>query len=498
MPVENELGLKDDSNFSHISKPQVNGEPIEYDQVVPVCPSNTTKKKLLARIDFHVIPCLCILYILAYLDRVNIGNVRSFGLTKDLKLVGNQYNTALTIFFVSDILLEIPSNILLKRLGPRIWLSGCMFGFGLVILCQGLVKSYHGLLATRFFLGVFEAGMFPGSFYLIGMWYKRSEAQRRFSFFFSSTTFAGAFSGLLAAAIGKMDGLRGFSGWRWVFVLEGVFTVLVAIAFFFILPTFPEDAKWLTREEKDYVKARLQLEQGHPAYDCPITLRDIGRVFKDFKIFIGGFMYLGMLVPSYGFAFFAPTILATYKWSPIQTQLYSVPPWACAFVLAMIVAFCSDRTKHRFVFTLVPICIAMAGFAILITVHDNRSVEYAGLFFVVMGSFTAMPVIVCWFNLNIGGHHRRAVGSAWQIGFGNVGGIIATYSFLAADAPLYRKGFFISLAFLCLAFVSCCAYAIAITAQNRKKDKTPATIEMTEAEKAELGVSFYSQLIIKY
>lgn len=106
--------------------------------------------------------------------------------------------------------------MLLKRFKPHVWLSACMFLFGFTTIMQGIVKSYSGLLATRFFLGFFETGMFPGCFYLIGMWYRRSEAQKRYSFFFSSTTLAGAFGGLLAAAIGKMSGLRGYAGWRWV------------------------------------------------------------------------------------------------------------------------------------------------------------------------------------------------------------------------------------------------------------------------------------------
>jgi MFS family permease len=179
------------------------------------CPAHTTERKLLMKIDLHVIPYLCVMYLLAFLDRVNIGNANVFGLSKELGIVnGTKYNTALVIFFVPYILFEIPSNIILKKLKPRVWLSICMFGFGLVTMLQGFVHSYSGLLATRFFLGVFESGMFPGSFYLIGMWYRRHEAQKRYSFFFSSTTLAGAFGGLLASAIGKMDGLNGYKGWR--------------------------------------------------------------------------------------------------------------------------------------------------------------------------------------------------------------------------------------------------------------------------------------------
>jgi MFS family permease len=382
------------------------------------------------RIDLRVIPFLCILYLLAFLDRVNIANAKSFSLTNDLNLTGVQYNTALTMFFIPYIIFEIPSNIFLKRLRPNVWLSLCMFLFGLVSICQGLVTSYGGLLTTRFFLGLFESGMFPGSFYLIGMWYKRSEAQRRYSFFFSSTTLAGAFGGLLASAIGKMDGMRGYHGWRWIFILEGCLTCIVAVIFFFFIPSFPEDAKWLTEEERNYIRARLQVDQGRSAAERKITLRDVGRVFKDYKIYIGGLMYFGLIVPAYGYAFFAPSIIATYGYSPIRTQLFSVPPWACAFAFAMIIAFLSDKFKHRFLFALIPICVSITGFGILITVHNNYHLEYAALFLVTMGTYSAMPVIVCWFNMNLGGHHRRAVGIAWQVGFGNIGYVSSMISII--------------------------------------------------------------------
>jgi hypothetical protein len=106
-----------------------------------------------------------------------------------------------------------------------------------------------------------------------------------------------------------------------------------------------------------------------------------------------------------------------------------------------------------------------------------------------MGAYSAMPVIVCWFNMNLGGHHRRAVGTAWQVGFGNIGGIIATYAFLSTDAPYYKKGYSICLAFLCLSAASCCVYAVAVLAANRRRDKSPVDVGLTEYEKTELGVS---------
>ena len=124
-----------------------------FDDLHVVCPSHTTESRLMRKIDFRVIPFLCILYLLAFLDRVNIANAKAFHLIEDLNLKKVEYNTALTIFFVPYIIFEIPSNILLKKLNPNVWLSGCMFMFGVVSIAQGFVQNYHGLLATRFFLG---------------------------------------------------------------------------------------------------------------------------------------------------------------------------------------------------------------------------------------------------------------------------------------------------------------------------------------------------------
>ena len=131
------------------------------------------------------------------------------------------------------------------------------------------------------------------------MWYKRIEAQRRFSFFFGSTTLAGAFGSLLASAIGKMNGMRGYHAWRWVFILEGVLTCVIAFATFFLITDFPEDAKWLNEDEKAFVKARLRSDQGISELEQTITFRDVRQVMGDYKTWLGTFTYFGLIVPAY-------------------------------------------------------------------------------------------------------------------------------------------------------------------------------------------------------
>ncbi|QIW97487.1 hypothetical protein AMS68_003005 [Peltaster fructicola] len=463
------------------------GEHTFDDDLHVQCPPHTTERRLVTRIDSRVIPFLCILYLLAFLDRVNIANANVLGLSTELGLVGDQYNTALVIFFVPYILFEIPSNILLKKFRPSVWLSANMFFFGFVTIMQGLVRSYSGLLACRFFLGVFETGMFPGCFYLIGMYYRRHEAQKRYTFFFSSTTLAGAFGGLLAAAIGKMDGLSGYAGWRWIFILEGALTVAISFIFFFTLPDFPEESKWLNPAEKAYVIARLRADQGASARERPITTKDVLNVFKDYKVVVAGFMYFGLIVPAYGYAYFAPGIIKTYGYDAIRTQLFSVPPWAAAFAFAMIVAYLSDAARHRMAFAIFCICVSIAGFGILITVHNNTQVQYAALFLVTMGTYAAMPIVVCWFNMNLGGHHRRAVGSAWQVAFGNIGGIIAVFAFLMKDYPNYVPGYSICLAFTVLSICACIVYGIACFFTNKSRERQTVDVGLTDYEKTELG-----------
>jgi hypothetical protein len=265
------------------------------------------------------------------------------------------------------------------------------------------------------------------------MWYKRSEGQKRYSFFFSSTSLAGAFGGLLASAIGKMDGMQSYKGWRWIFILEGILTCLVSGICYFIITDFPEEAKFLTPEERAYVKARLQADVGASGRDTPMSVKEVISILKDYRIILSGFMYFGLVVPAYGYAYFAPTIIQTFHYSQIGTQLHSVPPWAVSFAFSMIIAYLSDYFANRVIFALLPQLVAITGFAMLVSGVLSNHAQYAALFLAAMGCYASMPVIVCWCAMNLGGHHRRAVGAAWQVGFGNIGGIIGELLILLVE-----------------------------------------------------------------
>ncbi|KAG8764510.1 hypothetical protein FRC12_008053, partial [Ceratobasidium sp. 428] len=193
-------------------------------QSVPSLDNDEVKpnaRRLLRKVDRNIIPWVTALYLLSFLDRSNIGNARLDGLEKDLGMQGLQFNHAVAIFYPFYVLVEVPANIMLKRTRPSL-----MVTWGTITTLMGLVKSYHGLLIARVFLGIAEGGLFPGIAFYITLWYRREETGARMAIYFAAATAAGAFGGLLARGITEMAGLGGLNGWAWIFILEGILTVI--------------------------------------------------------------------------------------------------------------------------------------------------------------------------------------------------------------------------------------------------------------------------------
>jgi len=191
--------------------------------------------RVLRKLDWHILPLISTLNLLSSIDRASFGNARIAGMNTDLELVGLRYNTAVAIFFIPYFFAQVPSNILLKFFRPSRWIPMIMIAWGLTMTLMCLVTTYRGLLVARFFLGLAEAGLFPGFILYISSWYPRAERAKRLAIFTSPALAAGAFSGVLSSAIVKMEGLGGLHGWEWIFCLEGIVAVLAAlVAPFFI------------------------------------------------------------------------------------------------------------------------------------------------------------------------------------------------------------------------------------------------------------------------
>ncbi|KAJ5985803.1 hypothetical protein N7522_012999 [Penicillium canescens] len=431
----------------------------------------SAEKRLLWKLDIHVVPILMFLFLLAFLDRINIGNARLQGLEKDLGMEGHDYNIALFIFFIPYILFEVPSNLVLRKVPPSWWLSGIMFLWGIVTICQGVTKSFGGLVACRFLLGLFEAGFMPGCIYLIAMYYKRHELQWRLNVFFSASILAGAVSGLLAYAIAQMDGVAGYSGWRWIFIIEGLVTVVAAIVAKFLIVDWPEKASFLNEQERALLLQRLSEDHGEAQmnrFDKPA----IKRTFSDIKLYLGPIMYFGIVNTGYASSFFTPTILKQLGWTSVRAQVMSIPIYIVATVIALATAFASDRLRHRFAFTLTGCIIATIGYVILIC---QKSVpvgaRYFALYAITGGGYMTQPILMGWLSNNMGGHYKQSIASAMQIGFGNCGGLVASNVFFDSEAPTYATGFGVSLGMVWICGLACVVFFTYLHRENRLREQ---------------------------
>ncbi|KAI9677626.1 MAG: hypothetical protein M1817_006581 [Caeruleum heppii] len=439
------------------------------DSSLPV--DSAAERRLLRKCDIHVIPILFVIYLISFLDRINIGNARIEGLEKDLRMRGSDYNVALLIFFVPYILLEVPSNLLLKKLAPSTWLSVIMFCWGIITMCQGFVTSHAGLVVCRFLLGVFEAGVFPGCIYLISMYYKRHEFLKRYTAFFCSGLVAGAFGGLFAFALAKMRGIRGYNGWRWIFIIEGLLTIVLSFGAKWLIPDWPETAKFLNPDEKALLARRLD-DDGANARMDRLGSKTVFRILGDWKIWVGILMYIGISTSGYATAFFIPTILREFGYTSAQAQVQTIPVYVVCTALTLFTAWASDRVRHRYGFTIFGVVVATIGYVILLAQGGlSPGVKYMAVFFVLSGVYVVQPATIVWLSNNMGGHYKRAFSSAMQIGLGNIGGIIGSTIFLTKEAPRYRTGYGTALGLLLFCGLMCTVFFFGLSAENRKRDR---------------------------
>ena len=211
------------------------------------------------RFDRHIVPWLFGLWLLAFIDRSNIGNAKIDGLVPDLNLDGNKFNIVLTVFYIPYIMVDIPSNWLVKFFGAGVYLPGLIIGWGIIAMCMGFVKSYAGLIVCRLLLGLFEGGLLGGMILYLSMFYRRHQMLFRMGLFYCAAPLSGAFGGLLATGLAEIR-YGGLNSWPWIFIVEGIITILFGILTTFFLPDTPAKSKFLSEPERVGALRRLKLD----------------------------------------------------------------------------------------------------------------------------------------------------------------------------------------------------------------------------------------------
>ncbi|KAK7000695.1 major facilitator superfamily domain-containing protein [Favolaschia claudopus] len=410
-------------------------ERVAVDGPVGVEPTQAEHKRILRKLDVHLLPFVSLLYLLSFLDRANIGNARIAGMAVDAHLTGLRYNTIAAVFFIPYALAEVPSNIALKLFRPSRWIPSIMVAWGLVMTLMSLCKNYHDLIIARIFLGLAEAGLFPGITFYLSLWYRRRDVAARVAIFFSAATIAGAFGGILAFGIEKMEGVGNLHGWQWIFCLEGIVTVLVALASFFYMHDYPETATFLTETERAQVVYMLKEDQQNLAthYDHKF----VWQAMLDYRTYVQIGIYMGLLIPVYAIALFTPTIVNQLGYSAARAQLLTIPPFVCGCIATIGVGLLSDRYHLRGPFIIGMAFVSLIGYIVLYT-QRAPGAAYAGAVLSAVGVYPTIAVDLAWAGSIAGGDVRKGVVLAMVIGLGNLGGICS--SFIYITPPFFHIG----------------------------------------------------------
>ena len=281
---------------------------------------------------------------------------------QEVHISNQQYLVALMIFFVAYTLFETPSTYCLKRVSPPRWIALLMFAWGAMTMLLGAVHNFGALVAVRFLLGAFEAGLFPGLVYVCTFWYRPEERALRIALILASATLGGAFGGAIAFGVGKLDGAHGLSAWRYLFLLEGAPSCAGALLVWRFFPDFPERSRWLSPEEKALAARRLAgvASRGHDA----VRWTDARATLCDWRLYAHYLAYITISVPFSSMSLFSPTIVAGLGYEGLDAQLFTVPPYAIAFCVTVAVAWVSDRYEVRSLGTSLSMLIAAACFIV--------------------------------------------------------------------------------------------------------------------------------------
>ncbi|KAG0641023.1 major facilitator superfamily domain-containing protein [Tuber brumale] len=427
------------------------------------------EKKIIRKVDIHLIPMLAAVYSVAMIDRTNMSNAAIAGMMKDLKLyIGDRYSIALLVFFIPYFLFELPSNIVLRRVGPAVWLSSIALSWGSVTIGMGFAEDWRILVFCRVLLGFFEAGFFPGCIYLISSWYTRYEVQQRLAGFYLVSTSIGGLSPILAYGLMQMNGVQGLAGWRWILIIasskkeqcEGVITVAVALLAYLVLVDFPDKLlqrrrPFLTDSDVEIIKSRIDRDRDDSQAD-PLTWSVIGVHLMDWKLWVYALLFMNSAVPAYALAYFTPIILKGMGYSTGVSQILSSLPYIPAIVVAFFLSWCADLTRLRAPFIAFGCLLVIAGLSITAYASSN-SVRYFGIFLGLAGAQNNIPAVLAYQSNNIRMNSKRSVGSALQVGFGAIGGVFASTVYRQEDSPKYRNGLWATMGcqFLTLLLLAC-------------------------------------------
>ncbi|KAK6464351.1 transporter of nicotinic acid [Scheffersomyces coipomensis] len=474
----NDSKLVDDHDITNLDSSKGQDQDLEYYDL-PESLQHLTQdelreldRKTTRKIDLRLMPMLIYIYILNYLDRNNIASARLGGLEEDLGLVGTQYQTCISILFVGYIIFQIPSNMLLNKLGrPSLYISTLMTLWGVLSTCTGAVKNFKGLLTVRILLGIIESGFFSAALATLSNWYDKKSLSFRNSILYSGSLMSSAWSGLIAAGIlDNMDGLGGLRAWRYLFFIEGAITVVSVPFAYFVLPDNPSNTKFLNQQEKDIIQWKMKRDIGTSDSDEEAQESTVTGLFlavKDLKVWLVT-LILTFLVAACGVTNFFPSVVQTLNFNDTVTLCLTAPPYCIAVVATYLWARHADKTGERFLHVTIPLVGALIAFIISASTL-NTGARYFAMCLMIPSLYCSFTIILSWMsNCCPRPPAKRAVALALMNCISNSTSIWNAYLYPSSSAPRYLTAFVCNCVFILCAIVFAVILRIRLVTLNKR------------------------------
>ncbi|KAL3456263.1 major facilitator superfamily domain-containing protein [Aspergillus heterothallicus] len=471
-------------NENQKERGEFTAKDLQESQVAQIAVSSEDDNYIRRAFDRRMLPIVCTLYILSYVDRGNIGNARTAGADLDLGLSSSQWAWVLNSFYIGYVLFEW-GTLFWKMFPAHIFVAILCVLWGAVAMCSGVVKNMAGLVACRLLLGIFEAIFGAGAPFFLSLFYQRRELAFRIALLVGMSPVANCFAGALAYGITHIKGTS-LEPWRLLFLIEGAPTVLFAPVVFFFLPDSPSQATFLPERLRPMAVDRLQTrdrsDKRHINWKHILEgLTDYRNVMHTFIHFMCNFSFAAL-------SNFMPSIVQGMGYSSINAQGLTAPMYLLAFILCVLSAWFSDRYGHRGIVISVFSLVGMTGYLILATLTDATKPggRYVGALLAACGAFPALCLNVTWLLNNNSSDSKRGAGLAILLVFGQCSSFLSSTVFPRSDGPFYVKGTAIGCGFTGSIAVFALAIYFRLRHINKKRDaefgpvSVDAQVDVTE------------------
>ncbi|KAL2862468.1 major facilitator superfamily domain-containing protein [Aspergillus lucknowensis] len=432
------------------------------------------EKRVMRKVDFWLVGFYSLVYVFRVIDSSNYANAAIInleagnGIKAELGFTPSQWSWSQSIFSYSYMLFEPTNTILLKKFRPSLWMFILILSWGVSATCSGAVQNFQGMMCVRFAIGLAEAGFYPSVLYHMAFWYKPSEMPWRIALFYSVGQLSSAISGLLAYAISFMNHLGGLSGWRWLFILEGLPAIIFAFVALFSVPDYPETAKMLTPEEREYLSNRLA-KTAPSGRDHNWSWVAVKELMRSPTVYTFSVYWIGHGIGGFGVNYALPTVIYELGFTTTaNSQLMNIPPYVACFLFLNTVGHCLQKKWIRPWTTAVAIESTIIICYILLITVPTPVVKYLVLIVATACAGSAYPVIWPERIRALEGTVAAGVGIGLTNAMAQFSGVAGPHVYNTRFGPTYRVSYIVCLSFLLFAISGILVSWVLIRRRDRR------------------------------